>query len=184
LILVKFKSACYLNHDMNTHVNPNQIGLWIESFDELAAEAKLREIDAAIARLQRERSWVADALALRQRWDAAHADATNPPTPKPSQPTMIPAPEAHVPLDGPPPTGKTAAVLRILGSNPNRTWKSQEIRQIMVERGWMSADDKDYASLMSTLSRMSGNGVGTTPTQIYRPARGHYRLGPPTESEP
>jgi hypothetical protein len=168
---------------MNENMNQDPIASWIVALDETGAEMLLHDLDAQIQALHEKRKWIVDALALKKRWTQAQSPQatapSNEPSSVPSQPRMIPVPDAHIPLDfESPPRGKTAAVLRILGSEPDREWSTQAIRDMMVERDWMTTEDKDYASLMSTLSRMStDSGSGQ---MIYRPSRGHYRLSPPT----
>jgi hypothetical protein len=152
------------------------IGTWIDSLDEAQVQERIQALSAEIAVLSGEYQWLQRALELKQQWRTAIAQGQVPvETAAPAGGTrvMVAVPEAHFPLDAdPPPRGKTAAVLRVLGSDPQRKFSSQTIRDYLVERGWMTAEEGDYASLLSTLSRM------TTDRQIRRIGRGIYRLAP------
>jgi hypothetical protein len=85
-------------------------------------------------------------------------------------------PAAHFGLDGPQPMSKAEAVLRILGSDPAREWRAEDVGKVMIERSWMTESEKDFASLGAILSRLNSEG------KIHRPDRGLYRLSPPAEA--
>jgi len=150
------------------------IGTWIDSLDDEQVRARIQVLSDEIATRSAEYQWLQRALELKQQWRTAIAQGQLPvEAAAPDAPSaMVAVPDAHFPLDGgPTPRGKTEAVLRVLGSDPQRGFSSQVIRDMLVDRGWMTADEGDYASLLSTLSRMA------TEHQIYRLARGIYRLG-------
>ncbi len=88
---------------------------------------------------------------------------------------IAPVPEAHLGLDGPPPRSKAEAVLRVLGSAPNREWSAENVGRLMVARNWMTDSDRDSASLGAILSRLHADG------KIFRPQRGRYQLAPPED---
>lgn len=85
---------------------------------------------------------------------------------------MVPVPEAHLGLDGPAPSSKAEAVLRVLGSESNRPWSTPEVAAVMVGRGWAEDPESELASLAATLSRLHAE------RKIHRPARGKYQLSP------
>jgi hypothetical protein len=89
------------------------------------------------------------------------------------EPVLKAVPEAHLGLDGPPPQSKAEAAVRVLASDPSRSWSIPDVGREMVGQGWMTDSESDLASLASTLSRLVSDG------KIFRPQRGFYRLGPP-----
>lgn len=86
---------------------------------------------------------------------------------------MVAVPEAHLGLDGPEPQSKAEAVLRVLGSESDRSWSAQQAAAVMVQRGWIEEGEGELASLASTLSRLHAE------RKIHRPSRGQYQLGAP-----
>jgi hypothetical protein len=90
---------------------------------------------------------------------------------------MVPVPEAHLGLDGPPPQSKAEAALRVLGSGADRSWSAPEVAAVMAELAWIGDVGDELASLASTLSRLHAE------RKIHRPSRGQYQLSPPNASE-
>jgi hypothetical protein len=86
-------------------------------------------------------------------------------------------PEAHLPIQGvPQPVGKTAQTLRAMGQEDRlRVWTAREILDALIGYGWTTDGEREYASLLSTLSRMVKEGM------IHRPERGLYSIAPPDE---
>lgn len=150
-------------------MKPNPIDSWVKSLDADAIGNRLEQIETEMDALKEERKWLLEALEFKNRW--THSERS-----QESSRIVRAVPEAHFPLDGGPPVrGKTDAVLRVLGSEPDREWMSIEIGEQLIMRGWMEDSESDYASLLSTLSRLYSEG------RIHRPHRGHYRLSPPIE---
>jgi hypothetical protein len=144
------------------------IETWIEEFDPQAALARVREIEGQIAALGEEQGRLEAAIRFKENWEDAHPDIAQ------SRRRMRAVPEAHIPLDSDIPVrGKTDAALRVLGSDPDREWNGIEIGDQLIKRGWMEDSEGEYASLLSTLSRLYSEG------RVHRPYRGHYRLSPP-----
>jgi hypothetical protein len=146
---------------------------WIRALDEGQVKSRLDDIDRAVEGLEAERSLLRQALDLKHRW-AARGDRPLPAevddidTSRP----MLPVPEAHLGLEGPVPTGKSEAALRVLGSSPDREWAAKEVAAELVRLGWMEDTARDHDSLASTLSRLAKD------RKIHRPRRGLYRLAP------
>ncbi len=132
---------------------------WLNE-DQIAAFA--RETQKLITELEQRLRLLNQVLAVKQAWRAEMGDAR----------AMVPVPEAHLGPEAPPPEGKTAGVLRLLGRDPFRSWTPGQLRSEMVNNGWMSAEQGDFDSLTATLSRMVAAG------QIDRPRRGSYKLAP------
>ncbi len=88
-------------------------------------------------------------------------------------------PEAHLPIAGvPAPVGKKSQVLRAMGQHSRfKVWTAHEIRDDLVRYGWMTSEKRDFASLLSTISRMAKD------EYIHRVGRGLYRFAPPEERE-
>jgi tellurite resistance protein len=62
------------------------------------------------------------------------------------------------------------AVLNVVGSQPNRRWATKQIRQQLVEAGWLAESDVASTHLYSMLSNMATKG------QIKRPETGFYTV--------
>jgi hypothetical protein len=154
----------------------NPIDEWIRTLDETQVKSRLDDIDRAVESLEAERSLLNQALDLKHRWAVRGdkrlaADDEDIDTSRP----MLPVPEAHLGLDGPAPTGKSDAALRVLASRPDRDWAAKDVAAEVVRLGWMEDTARDHDSLASTLSRLAKD------RRIHRPRRGVYRLAPPED---
>ena len=69
---------------------------------------------------------------------------------------------------------KREAVLKVLGAEPLRTFKLEEIRQEMVDRGWLPDDDAGTHALQVYISNMAKR------NEVERPRKGFYRYKLPT----
>lgn len=148
---------------------------WIDSLDEAAVRERLATITAELVQLQAEQQLAMQALRLKVQQALIGAEDTR----ARGRRVGKAIPEAHLPIEGvPAPVGKTAQVLRAMGQHdPLRQWTTYEIRDDLVRYGWTTDSDGDFASLLSTLSRMVKEGM------IHRAGRGLYMIAPPEDLE-
>ena len=65
---------------------------------------------------------------------------------------------------------KRLAVLRLLGEAPGRAWRLADIRQTLINRGWLEDSDRARHALQVTLLAMAKRG------ELEKPATGFYRM--------
>jgi hypothetical protein len=147
---------------------------WIDSLDETALGEWIAALTAKLNEVQAEYDLAMQAFQMKTR--QALMDSAEHRRRRYRIGRAIP--EAHLPIEGvPPPVGKTAQVLRAMGQHDRlRVWTTYEIRDDLVRYGWATSSDGDFASLLSTLSRMVKEGM------IHRRGRGLYMIAPPEEA--
>jgi hypothetical protein len=139
---------------------------WIEAFPTQELERRLttlvkrrRDLDVEIRFLQTQ------ILRYRQYLQDLR--------PSPSEATQ--PPESEQRHDGPPtsrPTRppKRLAVLKLLSESPGRTWRLADIRNTLIERGWLDDNDRARHALQVALLGMAKRG------ELEKPRTGFYRL--------
>jgi hypothetical protein len=138
---------------------------------------EVAQLEARVAKLQDEIDKRREVLAMHARWlDGVQPPAPSPATESPASPTSSPtqSPPAS-PADGARPT-RADALLRLLGEDPDRTWKLSELRDELIARGWLEDTREASASLQVTASKLTRAG------RIERPEAGHYRAGEAAEA--
>lgn len=65
---------------------------------------------------------------------------------------------------------KRLAVLRLLAETPGRAWRLAEVRQALIERGWLEDSDRASHALQVTLLGMAQRG------ELNKPRTGFYRI--------
>lgn len=131
---------------------------FLREYDEKAAEEKIKEglrigkELSLVRQLKKLRS--EEPLDLVENFETGASEAAKP------KRTAI----------GDTPGTRRAAIEIVMDAEPGRTWKLSDLRQALVARGWLGADDDEYHRLQVTASRM------TQRKQLVRPTQGHYRL--------
>ena len=158
---------------------------WLESFPRQQIERRLaglvsqrRDLDIEIRFLQNQLVRYREYLADLQ---PGHPDAAPRQSAVAQTGTVGARPDASPAY---PP--KRLAVTRLLAERPSYSWKLSEIRDALVERGWLEDSEKARHALQVVILKMAKSGeVGKPDTGIYtyRPRGSQQVTLPPTREE-
>ncbi len=141
--------------------SPSKIEEWFASLPEEDIQREMDEWEERMREANIEYNKRREILDLKRRWREAYAvrapaatDASK------TEPTLFPERPSSI----------RESVLQVIASDPMKaTWTASELKDALVERGWMTNDQKSMRSLQSALSRMQAEG------KIARVRHGVYR---------
>jgi hypothetical protein len=158
---------------------------WLDDFPVAALDKRLtalllqrRELDVEIRFLQ------AQLMRHRQYLEDLRPGAAGRERPTPASDASGAQPKTQTPP-------KRLAALRLLSEAPGRAWRLAEIRQALIDRGWLEDNDRARHALQVTLLAMAKRGelqkprtgFYQMPTDVAKPERTDESGEPPTQAE-
>jgi hypothetical protein len=135
----------------------------VQVIDGMSEADLTRELDELEERVEMIR------FALHYKQTRRKADA--PPAPQERAHEL----ETERPASRRPPKNRRRAILALMHDFPGKVWRYQEVREAMIERGWLDPDERANHALGVAMSKMASLG------QLERPERGYYRLPGPNQ---
>ncbi len=143
---------------------------WLDELPEEELQREMDEWEIVMRQANIEYAKRREVLELKRRWreqygspSTAHAQTATEKTPEQessSKQTLFPDRPANL----------RAAVLEVVNDGPpSQEWTTTDIRDGLVERGWMENSEKSVRTLQSALSRMQAEG------RIVRVRHGVYQ---------
>lgn len=113
--------------------NPTQFDTWLQRFPREEVEGHIRDLERELSRWRH-------ALALHDSFGGA-ANGASPETPDPDTPPNRPA-----------------AIRRVIREGGNQPMAAGEIKDALIERGWLESDRRTLKRFYSAMSTMTKRG--------------------------